>query len=66
MIAVAAVLAQPCELLLHHTGKKTGHEYINPVIYLNDGDNHVLIIAHQNLAQLEANVDRANRSRSGH
>jgi deazaflavin-dependent oxidoreductase (nitroreductase family) len=29
-------------LLLHHEGAKSGHRYVNPVVYLADGDRYVI------------------------
>ena len=29
-------------LLLHHRGAKSGQEYINPLVYLADGDRYVI------------------------
>ena len=29
-------------LLLHHTGAKSGKSYINPLVYLDDGDRYVI------------------------
>jgi deazaflavin-dependent oxidoreductase (nitroreductase family) len=29
-------------LLLHHEGAKSGHQYVNPVVYLPDGERYVI------------------------
>ena len=30
-------------LLLHHTGRRSGQLYVTPLLYVEDGDRHVLI-----------------------
>ena len=30
-------------LLLHHTGRRSGREYVTPLLYVEDGDNYVLV-----------------------
>jgi deazaflavin-dependent oxidoreductase (nitroreductase family) len=30
-------------LLLHHTGKRSGRQYVTPLLYVEDGDRYVLV-----------------------
>src|SRR5262245_59415222 len=30
-------------LLLHSTGRRSGHEYLTPLLYVEDGDTYVLV-----------------------
>src|SRR5262249_12023862 len=30
-------------LLLHNTGRRSGHEYVTPLLYVDDGDTYVLV-----------------------
>ncbi|MET0899037.1 MAG: nitroreductase/quinone reductase family protein [Mycobacterium sp.] len=33
-------------LLLHHTGRRSGNEYVTPLLYVEDGDRYVLLGSH--------------------